>query len=228
MHSPVQLFNRAFLVLLGICLAVWFVWRTAYPTFAWHQRHTVTVVTPSGEVSGSAVTGMTVWTAPKTLPEAATIGFELTGEATVVEVLPGRYLFALVEGAAGWAGDTYAPLSVETDFRTRMRMVVRQRGNPPAEMPRDAWPRLVTFDDIADPTSVRLVDPDDLASMFGPGVSLKAMTLEVTREGVTEGTIDALLPWLGPYPETPLLPNINPTDFSFQALLRQGSFIARE
>jgi len=55
---------------------------------------------------------------------------------------------------------------------------------------------MVTFDDITDPATVRRVDPADLAASFGPGVSLKAVTLEITRAPVTEGRVEAVLEWL--------------------------------
>ena len=54
----------------------------------------------------------------------------------------------------------------------------------------------MTFGDIADPASVRLVDPGDLGASFGPGVRLKAVTLEVTEEAVTEGVVEGVLGWL--------------------------------
>ena len=54
---------------------------------------------------------------------------------------------------------------------------------------------LVTFEYLADPTSVRRVDPDDLASTFGEGVSLKRITVQVTDDPVTTG-IEKRLVWL--------------------------------
>ena len=48
---------------------------------------------------------------------------------------------------------------------------------------------LVTFDDIAKPETVRRVDPADLAAVFGEGVRLKAVTLEITEMKVTEGRL---------------------------------------
>jgi hypothetical protein len=55
------------------------------------------------------------------------------------------------------------------------------------DVPRDKYPLLVTFTDIADPKTVTKVDPDNLAATFGPGVALKRITLEITDEKVTEG-----------------------------------------
>lgn len=50
-------------------------------------------------------------------------------------------------------------------------------------------PMMETFQDIADPTCVRLVNPADLAASFVTGVRLKSVTLEVTDEAVTEGRV---------------------------------------
>lgn len=63
-------------------------------------------------------------------------------------------------------------------------------------VPAELYPLLVTFDDIADPTTARRVDPSDLASMFGPGYALKAITLEITDEKVSAGRVEAVLGWL--------------------------------
>jgi hypothetical protein len=54
---------------------------------------------------------------------------------------------------------------------------------------------LVTFGDLADPTSVARVDPDDLASTFGEGVRLRRITVELTDDLVTTG-IEKRLGWL--------------------------------
>lgn len=58
------------------------------------------------------------------------------------------------------------------------------------------YPLLVTFTDITDPTTVNQVDPTNLAATFGPGVSLKRITLQITDEPVTEGKIESVLGWL--------------------------------
>ncbi|MEX2490602.1 MAG: hypothetical protein WD425_02455, partial [Nitrospirales bacterium] len=64
------------------------------------------------------------------------------------------------------------------------------------ELAPEDYPLLVTFTDITDPTTVKTVDPDNLAATFGPGVSLKRITLEITDEPVTEGKIENVLRWL--------------------------------
>jgi hypothetical protein len=66
----------------------------------------------------------------------------------------------------------------------------------PVPLPADGLPLLVTFDDITKPETVRRVDPENLVSVFGEGVRLKAVTLEVTDEAATEGVVVGVLEWL--------------------------------
>jgi hypothetical protein len=210
-------------------------------TTSWHQRLTVTVETPSGEVSGAAVTEVRVvdFSGPLTLPDARGPQATVRGEAVALEVLPGKWLFALLDGgdtplssAKGWTEAAYglsrSPTGEARDFWAQMRELDRQPYDTPVPLPPEGWPLMVTFGDIADPASVQRVAPNDLAASFGPGVRLKALTLEITRARVTEGRLDGVLPWLGPHAETPLLNEIDPTDWSFEAQLRKGDFISRE
>lgn len=90
------------------------------------------------------------------------------------------------------------------------------------------YPILVTFGDMADPKSVKKVDPDNLAATFGKGVKLKWITVEPTNDPVTVG-IDKRFRWLGKYPE-PRLENIpKPTaTITFAQSISHGDFIRRE
>jgi hypothetical protein len=81
-------------------------------------------------------------------------------------------------------------------YRSNMHDLRAQPRDTPAPIPPEAYPLLVTFDDITKPETVREVDPSNLAATFGEGVSLRGMTLEVTEDKVTEGQVAAALPWL--------------------------------
>ena len=164
--------------------------------FAWHQKLTVVVETPAGEVSGASVTAVEVDGFDGLLPDGGDVDSRLKGEAVVVEVVPGRYLFVLLTGALGWADAAYGPGGPGTVFEENMRTIEAQVGKPPVPLPEKAWPLMVTFTDIKDPKTVQRVDPDDLAASFGPGMRLKAVTLAVTEEPVTEGRVEAVLGWL--------------------------------
>ena len=156
----------------------------------WHQATTVTVGTPAGERSGTAVVEITAWFG-KVLLSANEVEYRVRGEAVVVEVAPGKYLFALLGG------------SEERFYRAaRDRFEGMRRGEwlgeipgqtEPVELTGKSVPLLVTFDDITDPKTVRRVEPSDLAASFGPGVALKSVTLEITDEAVTEGRVEEVL-----------------------------------
>lgn len=169
-------------------------WASFMPeTHGWRQKLTVVIDTPQGEVSGSSVTEVNVsfYDPPSFGTEVA---YELTGEAAVVEVLPGKYLFALL-------GDSeelfFRAAKDRFEGMTRgawLRQIPRQ--TEPVTLTGDLIPLLVTFDDITEPLTVREVDPEDLAAVFGEGVRLKAVTLEISPEAVTEGRVEEVLGWL--------------------------------
>ena len=105
-----------------------------------------------------------------------------------------RYLFALL---------TYNAFLASKVFHDKMDGALSEAGERWAEILEDLreirdiapqhYPLLVTFTDINDPKTVKKVDPEDLAAVFGPGVSLKRITLEITDEAVTEGKIESVL-----------------------------------
>lgn len=159
--------KKAILTLLGLCVAAYALYLALPGTRgSWHQRLTVTVDTPRGEVSGSAVSEIryTFYANPSKMT-GREVDYGLTGEATVVEVTPGRYLFALIVGSE----ERFAMAAMDR-FKgmTRGEWLRELPGQTePVILTGDAIPMLVTFDDISRPETVRLVDPDDLDATFG-------------------------------------------------------------
>lgn len=171
---------------------------------SWNQRLTLVIETPQGEVRGSAVTRVTKTetSGSLVLPEARGVRSKVQGEAVVVEVAPGKFLFALLSGsgeekrdATHWVYPAYQ-LSEAGSYGGAMMKLQSQPYDTPVPVPPEGWPMLVTFDDITKPETVRRVNPEDLAAVFGEGVRLKVVTLEITDEAVTERRVEAVLPWL--------------------------------
>lgn len=190
--------KKVLVVAVVLAALVWGV--VSQGRYSWRQKLTVTVETPAGEVSGSSVSAVR-WRKQWFQWDGMGWSFDLTGEAVVVEVAPGRYLFALMKGA----GTTeYMGSVAAASISGREGRVIdgalfgevegkRGRAAGVIAVPEGQYPMLVTFGDIADPASVRLVDPTDLTASFGPGVRLKAVTLEVTDEAVTEEVVEGVL-----------------------------------
>lgn len=222
--------KRVLVIVAILILLPWGCYRLIWPSYAWNQKLTLTVETPQGEVSGTGIVRV-VWSdSPDLFGDAPHWHSKVRGEATVVELGEEKYLFALIGGAERLALRVFhqGRFPQDTDgLASIIRHVAAQRHGTARPVPPEAMPLLVTFTDIADPTTVTRVDPDDLAASFGPGYRLNSITLEITDERVTEGKLEKVLGWLGEYPETPVLPKIDPHDFSFAAKLRQGNFMRR-
>jgi len=199
---------------------------------SYRQKMAVEVETPAGLRSASSVVGVVQGDQKLVLGQPGGRGYaDLSGEAVVLEwrrvdtclrcsmgAMLAQQVFAPEIGLNGLP-ITHPDMEVWLKWLAKLR--IRR------EMPKKLYPLLVTFADIDDPKTVRRVDPDDLAASFGPGVALKSISIEITGEKVTTGKVEQVLGWLGEYPETPVLPKIDPKDFSFEAKLRQGSFIRR-
>lgn len=182
----------AALLLAGVALTgCWFRY------YEWNQKVTVTVATPDGEVSGSAVSHMKTWIGkmPMTGNDQSD---EFAGEATVLELQPGKYLFALIGEESKWlawkAWKSSLPLQSKDETYAE---IARKRES--IVLPPKLYPLLVTFGDIRDPASVTEVNPADLAASFGPGFALTSITLEITDDPVTQGTVEKVLPWIIDY-----------------------------
>ena len=175
---------RRAVIVLGILGLLGFItFRTLFggATISWHQRLTVTIRTPMGEVSGASVTKITNMdtTGLLVVPQARGVSSRVLGEAVAVEVEPGRWLFALLSGDdVNYKGHAdqlaqYAfrlgqdRAALDRSYESNMAELKAQPLNSPAPVPRDAYPMFVTFDDITKPETVRLVDSDDLDATFG-------------------------------------------------------------
>jgi hypothetical protein len=176
---------------------------TGCDRYSWHQKITLTVDTPAGEVSGTSVSAVS-WRKHWIRTDGMGWDYDVTGEAVVVEVTPGRYLFALLIGAG--TTEYMGSVAAASIARRESRVIdgelfdeVRDRRDRAAGvimLPEYQYPMLVTFDDLTDPMSVKLVDPANLAASFGPGVRLKSVVLEVTDEAVTGPKVEGILKWL--------------------------------
>lgn len=189
---------RKLALFVAAVLAIYGFFKLSYPTHSWRQKITITVTTPEGEKTGSAVHAV-AWYPNPIFKDGAKYHLALQGEAVAVEAAPGKVLFALLAGPSGSSSE-YAGLMAlyrfgvtplgghnfpwaEADFAG----VRAARRKGPADLPTELLPMLVTFRDIADPKSVERVDPNNLAAAFGPGVTLKRATLEITDQPITTG-----------------------------------------
>lgn len=191
------------------------------PTYRY--RLSVEVDTPEGRKVGSGVIEVSVETAGSwKRPDANALSVTTRGEAITVDLGQRGDLFALLGSFEhpGWAGSvmefvTPRPgnASGHNDYEAWHERMISNRGvhelprlspnvfrsGPPrpngAEKVARDYPLLVHFRNNADPSTIERVHPYDLEATFGPGVTLRRITVQLTDEPVTS-TINAKLPWL--------------------------------
>lgn len=160
--------------------------------YHWRQKLTVTVATPAGERSGSSVVEVTALFGQLPL-SGNEVDYEVNGEAAVVEVAAGKVLFALVDNAEELVANAFRDRLPKS--RTEwLPLVSGLAGKQP--VPRDHHPTLVTFENLDDPRSIRILDPADLARDLGAGFTLAGMTIEIVDEEPTTGRVASFLGWM--------------------------------
>jgi hypothetical protein len=132
-------------------------------------------------------------------------GATVKGEAVVLDLGDRGAMFALLHGRKPRIAedDSFPSYVIFKAFKNVlpksadgiMQMRVLKQRKPKADIPFQLLSLLVRFRDIDNPASVEQVDPNNLSASFGPGVSLRRATIEITDDPVTTG-IEAKLKWL--------------------------------
>lgn len=186
--------------------------RNAFHSGTYRYKMTVTVETPEGEKTGSAVREVLVKQNPKILPEVLP-HMKVTGEAVVVDLGERGKLFALLRNHRG---PDYAHMVVYKTIGGNLSPdgieYLQQSVGKRATLTPTDYPMLVMFKDINDPKTVTpvltwapdenpdrrgqyLIKENRFEELFGKGVKLKDITIEVTDEPVTWGVREIRPPY---------------------------------
>jgi hypothetical protein len=171
--------------------------------FHWFQKLTVTVDTPAGAKSGAAVIDVKAEYYKKGTYIGNAARVDRSGEAGVIEVLPGKFLFILLKGFdQSTAALTFIPRSPPGEKREIAEakrfaiMETFETAITTTDLSPRLYPVFVTFRDIADPASLIIVNPQNLARDFGPGVTLRSVKLTVSPNETIPNEVRHILPWL--------------------------------
>jgi hypothetical protein len=170
-------------------------------------RMTVELETPQGPRSSYSIVEID----PKVFTTLQSTGgvdvkFNIKAEAVAIDLPRHGTLFALLRtndlgdsdlliGSLQYAGLHVSPEGTAADH---WRRVFSALANSDAkwELPPNRLPMFVRFQDLADPTSIEVVDPLHLDRAYGPGFRLKRVMIEIVKEPGIRGGIVARLPWL--------------------------------
>lgn len=174
----------------------------AYETWHtyWHRyRITIEVETPEGVKSGASVIEVRVTEKAGWLPQGSGVHTGVGGEAVFVDLGNGKNVIATL--GFGPTGQEHkleylASLALNRSEEGWYRGIRNLKGR--AELTGPLIPTLVTFADLANPSTLEIVKPGDFEKTFGPGYRFRGAWLEMTEDNVTTG-IKEKLPWVGDY-----------------------------
>jgi len=187
---------KKLIITASIFIGLYFLYQS-YPFGSFNYRLTLVIETPEGEIVGSSVRKIYVFTEPKIFPEQRSRHSDVKGEAVVVDLGKRGVLFALLSKEND---NDYGDRIAFQEFPQLGGMKPEAIKNYPNikaknNLSFDKLPMLIRFRDINDPKTVEKVDPDNLKKSFGKGVKLVSATIEITDDEVTTGKIKDLLPW---------------------------------
>ncbi|WP_395331957.1 hypothetical protein WBP06_03685 [Novosphingobium sp. BL-8H] len=174
---------------------------------SYRYRMTIEVETLEGLRTGAAVREITYQEALK-LADSSGAHVTQQGEAVAVDLPGGRTMFALLESdpyitmQTAFGADSRAILdSAQADMRLAVVKPYPPTIGTDPRAPSNyyhGYPQLVTFEDIKNPSTVKMVDPGHLEKTFGRGVKLRRITVRMTKEAITQEIVKRL-PWLEDY-----------------------------
>ena len=188
--------KKSLLWIIGICLAAVLLWRNAHPTYYWTQRETIKVEISGKVYTGSGIVECSVQIMPQILPESGTLKYSKRGEATVVELPDGRYLFGLITGACGLPfalfKDKYDS-SAANQVLSGLHVIpnLREVREVPLDNP-NLHPMLVMFDDISDPSTIKQITVESVSEYVGAKEVIVNISVEMNPEYMYTGKIDIL------------------------------------
>jgi hypothetical protein len=153
-------------------------------------RLSLAVTTPDGERTASSVLEVTYRWVP-TLGAGLSAGYSLKGEAVFLDLGQSRNIVMLL--AHGPTGDgvdamawlpTSALLGLPAGWSAAEGLA---RGGKTlagsTELKPPLIPTIVSFSDLNDPKTARVITPEDYGYLFGPGTRFKGVTLEMVPVG---------------------------------------------
>lgn len=163
-------------------------------TYEWDQKLTVELLVDGALKSGSAISHVS-WSAEPNL--FGNYDTSVKGDAAYVEIKDGVYIFAIVDEQLTYiAQDTFERYfhidrKRYKEINSKISVHVGE-----ADVPRNRYPRMVTFSNLKDPSTLRPVTVDNISNIFGNSVSLVRIKLQINPGADAKHDIATLLPWL--------------------------------
>lgn len=172
-------------------------YKLAFPTYTHRYRLTLEAETPDGLKTASGVIEPRIIAQPKILTDRGS-HTGLRGDAVFLDLRNGKNVTALLASGPS-AQDFDSPVTLAlaafkipscTGAFCEWRAIARTSGA--RDLSPTLLPTLVTFSDVNDPKTARIIQPSEFEAVFGPGYRFKRAWLEITDEPVTRNIYEKL------------------------------------
>lgn len=175
---------------------------------SWNYRITVEVETPEGIMTGSTVRKAFMSTRPALLGESSGgNSMKVIGEAVVIDLGERGHVFGLITWSSYREMLDAFPLPRTRSHVDEIKMLKKMlKPGKKAEVSKD-YIRMSAFVNMDDPRSIKMIKGsklnietqkrekvDNFEDVFGEGVRLHKITVEITDDPVTWGVVDRYLP----------------------------------
>jgi hypothetical protein len=188
------------IIAVGIALlivgSIWY--KARYPTYIYRYRMTVEVEVDGTVRSGASVIEVTLKKRPRITPESLSVVPFVKGDAVFVDLGGGRNVIALLASGpiANYIDNPVFLVPMLFGLPGGDLDLVKYSGlQGRRDLTAQLLPTFVTFSDLSEPKSARVVPSNEFERMFGLGVRFRGAWIEMTNEPVTRG-IETKLSWL--------------------------------
>lgn len=193
---------KALVILAALVVGAYLGYKIVYPTYTYRFRLTLEVDVEGKTKSASSVIEVKTTLQPTLGGLVSTpIITTVRGEAVFLDLGGGRNLIGLltygngdglhsIEFLVPWA---FSVMQQQPATLLYARHFAGASGR--RELYGDLIPTLLTFTDLGDPSTARLVWPGEFERVFGPGTRFRMARVELTTDAVTKGALTVRLPW---------------------------------
>jgi hypothetical protein len=204
--------SKILIALAALAFGIYGFFQLIHPTVTINYRLTLEVMTPEGPTTGSGVIQVSYGSEFNLNGGGRRGVMRVTGEAVPVDLGHGKFLFATLtndmSGRQGSPGKLDGALNASSlpvqifgfswskgEENSLASQAAQAMESGSRDVPIMSLPTLVTFQDLNDTKSIRLVRAENPAAVLGTGYSLTKATITLTNDPPTEG-IEKLLVWL--------------------------------
>ena len=194
-----------FLIWFGVAFGLFYYFFLVGPHYQ-NFKLTATIRTPDGVQTSSVVRRLTFEYRWAPLPETVReVSLEQFGEALAISYENGPTVFVPLDDSPLLAlSRMVRSLPVEgvrPSIRDKKTIRAWLRGldykQQPQPFSQNHYPTLFIFDDINDYRTVKTFVPEAYSALLAMGFPVPEFTIEPTKEEITEGHIETIIPWIG-------------------------------